>query len=39
LLHEPLTVSFVAGALLVLLGIALVSRAALPQLRLWRGRL
>jgi drug/metabolite transporter (DMT)-like permease len=39
LLHEPLTVSFVAGALLVLLGIALVSRAALPQLRLWRGPL
>lgn len=31
LLHEPLTVSFVAGALLVLLGIAMVSRAALPQ--------
>jgi drug/metabolite transporter (DMT)-like permease len=38
LLHEPLTVSFGVGALLVLLGIAMVSRAALPQLQPLRGR-
>ena len=38
LLHEPLSLSFVVGALLVLVGIAMVSRAVLPQLRSWRGR-
>jgi len=38
LLHEPPSVSFVAGALLVLAGIAMVSRTALPPLRSWGGR-
>ena len=33
LLHEPLTASFVGGAVLVLCGITLVSRATLPAMR------
>jgi drug/metabolite transporter (DMT)-like permease len=33
LLHEPLTLSFIAGTLLVLSGISLVSRATFPRLR------